>query len=209
MLARPLRGQAPQLAQRHRLPVGRHDLVQRPASTASTPTTKAASRRRSCRRRSIVSTRSDGSLHGHGRRFRGAERPCLLARRAPALRRGERAAVRGRSGPAHPRLRRVSTTASGSRRGESFTRSRPGSPTASASTRRATSGAAPPTACIASPGRRDARQDQGAVRRCRTSPSAAATGRGCSSAPRTRCSRSTPTSAAPNGHERASLRQRR
>jgi len=78
----------------------------------------------------------------------------------------------------------------------SFTRSRPALRTASAWTRMATSGAAPPTACIASHQTALNWEVSKCRSRYRTSPSAAVTGRGFSSARRTRCLRSTPTSAA-------------
>ncbi len=157
----PLRRQAAECAQRRRLQIGRHDLVQRSASTASAPTMRAASRRPNCRR--ALSPRSARRpLRVMADDFDGAERARLLARRAPALRRRDRRAVRADPVAAHPRCSTVGGDGRLSR-GRVFHTFRPAMPTGSGSTRTAMSGARPPTACIASP--RTAAARHGSTRR--------------------------------------------
>ena len=81
---RPLRRQAPELAERHRLPARRRGLVHRPDRSASAATGRANRPRRNCRTPSTASTRPTGRCNAGDRRPGRAERPGVLARRIGA-----------------------------------------------------------------------------------------------------------------------------
>ncbi len=76
----PLSGQATQLTQRYRLQVATARFGSATRPTASTPITRAASSKRSCRQPSIASIPPRGDLAIAADDFDGTQRPRLLAR---------------------------------------------------------------------------------------------------------------------------------
>ena len=99
--ARPLRRQAAQLAERRRGQVGRLDLVHRSPLRDPEQLRGPHGARRAAHQR-VPRRRPDGRGHGGDGRRPPAQWPVLLARRAAALRRGER-----RHPARDPRLRRL------------------------------------------------------------------------------------------------------
>ena len=199
---RSLSRQAAQLAQRHRRQVRRHDLVHRSALRHPDRLRRRQADVRVAGRRSTASIRATATLTRGRGRFRGAERPVLLPGRARALRRRER---RCSSRPIRAATSASSTLSDGWRApvdGRRLPQGRAGLCRRVPLRRgRQSLDECGRRRALHRSGRRAARQDPRAVTRSRTCPSADATAAACSSAPRTRCTPSTPTRAARSGHE--------